>query len=137
MEEYKQKIANENYFEKVVKISLTRRQWNSSGTWVESMERKGCEQLSKESFEDLHWMIMSPISKEINFSEKDYNHDIDITFDIPRKLLKMFVYSIGRIAYDFDVKGITSVIAQEIIEKINKQLKEQLPIDDVWFKYGF
>jgi len=35
--DYKQKIANINYFEKVVKISLTREEWNSSGTWVESM----------------------------------------------------------------------------------------------------
>ncbi len=49
----------------------------------------------------------------------------------------MFVYSIGRIAYDFDVKGITNVIAQNILKKINKQLKEQLSTDDIWFEHGF
>jgi len=135
--DYKQKISNINYFDKVVKISLTREEWNWSGTWVESMENKGCERLSKEWFEDLHWMVMFPISKEVNFSGKDYQYDIDITFDIPRELLRMFVYSIGQIAYNFDVKGITSVIAQNILEKINKQIKEQLPNDDKWFKYGF
>jgi len=135
--DYKQKISNINYFDKVVKISLTREEWNWSGTWVESMENKGCERLSKEWFEDLHWMVMFPISKELNFSRKDYQYDIDITFDIPRELLRMFVYSIGQIAYNFDVKGVTSVIAQNILEKINKQIKEQLPNDDKWFKYGF
>ena len=62
--------------------------------------------------------------KSINFSGKDYKYDVDITFDIPRELLRMFVYSIGRIAYNFDVKGITNVIAQNILEKINKQLKK-------------
>jgi len=51
--------------------------------------------------------------------------------------LRMFVYSIGQIAYDFDVKGITSVNAQNILGKINKQLKEQLLNDDKWFRYGF
>jgi hypothetical protein len=135
--EYKQKITTINYFEKVVKISLKREEWNSSETWVESMERKGCEGLSKEWFEDLHWLVMYPISKEINFSGKDYKNDIDITFDIPRELLRVFVYSIGQIAYNFDVKGITSVNAQNILGKINKQLKVQLSTDDVWFKYGF
>jgi hypothetical protein len=135
--DYKQKISNINYFDNVVKLSLTREEWNSSETWIQSMGMKGCERLSKEWFEDLHWLVMFPISNEVNFSGRDYNYDIDITFDIPRELLRMFVYSIGRIAYDFDVKGITSVIAQNILEKINKQIREQLPSDDKWFKYGF
>jgi hypothetical protein len=135
--DYIQKITTINYFEKIVKISLTREEWNSSGTWVESMMRKGCERLSKDWFEDLHHLVMRPISNEINFSGKNYTYDVDITFDIPRELLRMFVYSIGQIAYDFDVKGITSVTAQNIVGKINKQLKEQLPNDDKWFHYGF
>jgi urease gamma subunit len=133
---YKQKITTINYFENVVKISLTREEWNSSGTWVESMMRKGCERLSKSWFEDLHHLVMQPISNEINFSGNKYNN-IDIRFNIPRELLRMFVYSIGQIAYDFDVKGITNIIAQNILEKINKQLKEQLSTDDIWFEHGF
>jgi len=35
MENYSQKI-DVNYFENVVKISLTREEWNSAATWVES-----------------------------------------------------------------------------------------------------
>lgn len=135
--DYKQKITNINYFENVVKISLTRKEWNSSGIWVESMMRTGCERLSKDWFEDLHYLVMRQISNEINFSGKNYTYDVDITFNIPRELLRIFVYSIGQIAYSFDVKGITSVIAQNILGKINKQLKEQLPSDDIWFHYGF
>lgn len=135
--DYTQKITAINYFEKVVKISLTRGEWNSTGTWIESMMRKGCERLSLDWFEDLHHLVMRPISNDVNFSGKNYDPDQDITFDIPRELLRMFVYSIGQIAYDFDAKGITSVTAQNILEKINKQLKEQLPIGDKWFVYGF
>lgn len=137
MDNYKQKIANINYFDSTVNISLTREEWNSSNTWVQSMERNGCEKLSKEWFEDLHWLVMYPISNDINFSGNNYAYDLDIPFRIPRELLRMFVYSIGRIAYSFDVRGITSIIAQKMIEKINKQLKEQLPSDDKWFQHGF
>ncbi len=61
--EYKQKISNINYLDKVIKISLTREEWNSSGIWVESMLRKGCERLSNDWFEDLHRLVMLPISK--------------------------------------------------------------------------
>jgi len=135
MIEYKQKITTINYFENVVKFSLTRDDWNSIGTWVESMENSRRE--NKEWFEDLHWLVMFPISKEINFSSKNYNHDVDISFDIPRELLRMFVYSIGRIAYDIDVKSLTSIYAQHILKNINNQLKEQLSDNDKWFKYGF
>lgn len=137
MEEYKQQITTINYFDNVVKITLTREEWNSSYIWVEAMENKGCERLNKNWFEDLHWLIMYPIHREINFTNKNYTYDDEITFDIPRELLKMFVYSIGRIAYDFDVKGITNTIAQKILKKINTQLDEQLPTNDKWFIYGF
>lgn len=137
MEEYKQKITTINYFDKVVNLSLTREEWNSASAWVESMERKGCERLSKEWFENLHWLIMYPISNDINFSGKNYKYDDNIVFRIPRELLRMFVYSIGMVAYDFDVKSLTSIGAQKIIEKINKQLKEQLSTDDKWFQFGF
>lgn len=137
MEEYKQQIKGIDYFEKVVKISLTKKEWMSSITWCELMEIRGCERLSKEWFEDLNWLVMYPISKEIHLPNKVYQPDINIAFDIPRELLRMFVYSIGKIAYDLDAKGITSVIAQNILEKINKQLKEQLSSEDKWFKDGF
>lgn len=136
-EKYEQKITTINYFEKVVKISLSREEWNSSTTWVDSMKMKGCERLSESWFEDLYNLVMLPIHHEINFSGKNYKYDFDIEFDIPRELLRMFVYSIGQIAYNFDIKTLTSIDAQNILEKINKQLKEQLTIDDIWFKYRF
>ncbi len=137
MKEYKQKITSINYFDDIVKISLTRNEWNSVGTWVESMEMKGCSSLSIDWFNDLIGLVMCPISNEINFSNKEYKYDDNITFDIPRKLLRMFVYSIGQVAYDFDVKSLTSIEAQNILEKITNQIKEQLLPDDGWYKYKF
>lgn len=53
--DYKQKITTINYFEKVVKISLTREEWNSSGTWVESMMGKINKQLEKQLTNDDKW----------------------------------------------------------------------------------
>lgn len=135
--EYKQKISNINYFDDVVTISLKRDEWNWCETWVQSMMYKGTDRVGKEWFEDLNGLVMFNISREINFSNKNYEHNIDIPFHIPRELLRMFVGSIGKIAYCFDVKPITSIIAQNILEKINKQLKEQLPSDDRWFKFGY
>jgi hypothetical protein len=133
-EEYKQKVGNINYIDKVVNISLTREEWSWSETWTQC---KNSERVGRDWFDDLHWMFMMPISHDINFSGKNYSYQEDITFQIPRELLRIFVYSIGSIAYDLDVKPIVSIIAQEIIGKINKQIKEQLPVDDSWFKYGF
>lgn len=134
---YKQKITTINYFDNVVKISLKRREWNSCETWVQSMMFKGCEKVSTGWFEDLYCLVMREISMEINFSGKNYKDDLDLPFDIPRKLLRMFVFSVGKIAYDLDVKGLTSLNAQNILNKINTQIKKQLSPDDEWFKYGF
>lgn len=135
--EYTQKITTINYFDNVVKISLKRDEWNSVGTWVESMIHRETERVGKEWFEDLYWLVMIEISKEVNFSNKDYTYDVDISFDIPRELLRMFVYSIGRIAYNFDVKPLTAVRAQNILESVNRQLIEQLPVEDKWFNYNY
>jgi len=135
--EYKQKIANVNYFDNVVTILLERDKWNSVGTWVESMIHRETERVSKEWFEDLYWLVMIEISKEINFSNKNYEYNINIPFDIPRELLRMFVYSIGRIAYSFDVKPLTAIRAQNILQSVNRQLIEQLPVEDKWFKYNY
>lgn len=137
MEEYKQKISNINYNDNTINISLNRSEWNSTDTWIQSMEMKGCERLGKEWFEDLHYKIMRPITNEINFSNKNYSYNENITFKIPRQLLKMFVFSIGQIAYNFDVKGITAITAKNILNKIEKQLIEQLPSDSTWFTYGY
>ena len=80
---------------------------------------------------------MVPIKNDIYFSGKDYGGDEDIEFGIPRQLLRMFVYSIGRIAYDIDMKGQLCVIAQDMLSKIDEQLKGQLSDNDRWFQYNF
>lgn len=137
--EYKQQITTINYLDIIVKVSLTTSEWNIVDTCCCSFTRKGYERVGKAWIEDLYHLFLIPITKEINFSGKyyDFNNDIDITFDIPRELLRIFVFSIGVIAYNLDIKPITNKIAQRILEKINNQIKEQLLEDDNWFKYGF
>jgi hypothetical protein len=49
----------------------------------------------------------------------------------------MFVFSVGGIAYNFDVKTPTSMGAQMILNKINEQLKQVLPADDKWWNSNF
>ena len=134
---YTQKIYNIDYSKNPIDISLTRNEWNAVGTWVNSVMSAGTERLSKEWFEDLYWLVMQPISNEINFSGKTFPWDEDIKFQIPRQLLRMFVFSVGGIAYNFDVKTPTSMGAQMILSKINEQLKQVLPADDKWWNSNF
>jgi len=134
---YTQKIYNIDYSKNPIDISLTRNEWNAVGTWVNSVMSAGTERLSKEWFEDLYWLVMQPISNEINFSGKTFPWDEDIKFQIPRQLLRMFVFSVGGIAYNFDVKTPTSMGAQIILNKINEQLKQVLPADDKWWNSNF
>jgi len=134
---YEQKIYNIDYSKNPIDISLTRDEWNSTNTWINSIMSAGTERLSKEWFEDLYWFIMHPIHNEVNFSGKSFEWDENIKFQIPRQLLRMFVFSIGRIAYDFDVKTPTSMGAQNILAKVNEQLKQILPADDKWWESNF
>jgi len=134
---YTQKIYNIDYSKNPIDISLTRNEWNAVGTWINSVMSAGTERLSKEWFEDLYWLVMQPISNEINFSGKTFPWDEDIKFQIPRQLLRMFVFSVGGIAYNFDVKTPTSMGAQIILNKINEQLKQVLPADDKWWNSNF
>jgi len=134
---YTQKIYNIDYSKNPIDISLTRNEWNAVGTWINSVMSAGTERLSKEWFEDLYWLVMQPISNEVNFSDKTFPWDEDIKFQIPRQLLRMFVFSVGGIAYNFDVKTPTSMGAQMILNKINEQLKQVLPADDKWWNSNF
>lgn len=135
--EYKQQITTINYLDNIVKISLTPDEWNIVETYCCPLVQKEYVRVSKLWFEDLYNLFLIPITKEINFSGKNYDYDIDIAFDIPREMLRIFVFSVGVMAYNLDIKPITNKIAQRILEKINKQIKEQLLDDDNWFKYGF
>lgn len=135
--EYKQQIHNIDYSKNPIDISLTRGEWNSVKAWINFKMSDGTERLSKEWFQDLYWLVMNPISNEINFSDKTFQWDEDIKFQIPRQLLRMFVFSVGGIAYNFDVKTPTSMNAQKILNKINEQLKQVLPADDKWWDSNF
>lgn len=127
---YKQQLVQYNYFEKVVEISLTRAEWNSTDTWIQTNDST---RLGRAWFEDLQWLVMFPIIKQVS----RYDDGTDYSFGIPRELLRMFVYSIGRIAYSLDVKPQTSIFAQGILEKINKQIEEQLVDDEKWKELRF
>lgn len=134
--QYKQKIFNVDYNEDLIGISLGRGEWNSVSTWIESSTNTEYERVGKEWFEDLHELYMKPISNELNFSGKEFgNHNIP--FEIPRKLLRYFVFSVGRIAYDLDAKSTSNIYAQGILVKINKQISDQLNNTDDWYKYGY
>ena len=124
-------------FGKVLKISLQRSEWNSVGTWIQAMAYKKFQRVDKSDFNDLYDNFLQPISIEINFSNKDYKYDVDIDFEIPRMSIRYFIASIGNIAYDLDCKPITNIIARNILEKINFQIKNQLQKDDTYFIYGY
>ena len=134
--EYKQQIHNIDYEKELLNFTLTKDEWSWANCWVSGMHN-GCERLGKEWFQDLNQLYIAPIQDELFFSGKDYKYDFEYTGKIPRQLLRMFVFSIGRIAYSFDVKIPTSVVALKIVTKIQKQIEEQLPADDKWFQQHF
>jgi hypothetical protein len=112
----------------IIPITLTKEEWSSVELWVTSASRETFERVSKDWFTEL-LSIIKPFYMSLYFSD-DYSamkipYDSEHTFEIERKYLKYLVFSIGRIAYDFDVKTQTSHMALEIVKKLEEQGDEK------------
>jgi predicted DNA-binding protein YlxM (UPF0122 family) len=113
---------------KVISITLTKEEWSSVELWVNSASRETFERVSKDWFTELLGII-KPFYMSLYFSD-DFSamkipHDSEHTLEIERKYFKYLVFSIGRIAYDFDVKTQTSQTALEIVKKLEEQGDEK------------
>lgn len=114
---------------KTIKIILEKKDWSWSNTWVESLNPANIERLSE------GWFLETKEWFKINISLKflydgNVNHNDKVEVEIPRNILRIFVFSVGRVAYNFDVKIPTATIAYEIITKIESQLIN----DNDWVK---
>ena len=137
MKQYEQKVYNVDYTKDLINIALTKEEWRWVECWTYTNTKKEYERIGVDWFLDLYWIIIYPIRTELMFSGKDFSENKNIEFGIPRPLLRAFVFSVGRFCYDVDMRGVLNMVAQEIIEKINKQLKEQLLKGDKWFQDNF
>ena len=117
---------------KEISITLTKEEWSSVELWVNSASGETFERVSKvtELLGIIKPFYMSLYFSD-DFSAMEIPHDSEHTLEIERKYFKYLVFSIGRIAYDFDVKTQTSRMALEIVKKLEEQG------DEKWKKYRF
>ena len=109
---------------KEINITLTKEEWSQVKTWIESASRKSFERVSKERFDRLI-DVVKPFYMSLYFSD-DYSamkipHDSEHTLTIDRSFFRDLVFSVGIIAYNFDVKTSTSKIAYNIVKKLEYQ----------------
>lgn len=101
-------------------------------TWISDIKTSSIERMSEDWFiETKLWFKDNVSLKYLYDLNIDNNDSIEVL--IPRNILRIFVFSVGKIAYDFDVKSGTSTSAYEIITKIEEQLK----IDEYWNQNRF
>ena len=112
---------------KNIEITLTKEEWSSVNTWITSASRQTYERASKGWFTEL-LDIVNPFYKSLYFFDELIPYDSERTLEIERKYFRYLVYSVGRIAYDFDCKTITSNEALSIVKKLEDQG------DDKWKK---
>ena len=119
---------------KEINITLTKEEWSSVETWVNSATMETFERVSNEWFVEL-LQIIKPLYHSLYFSDDmsamDIPYDSEHTLTLDRKYFKYLVFSVGRIAYDFDVKTGTSQMAFEIVRKLEDQS------DDRWKESRF
>ena len=116
---------------KTIDITLTKEEWSDVEMWVNSATRETFERASKIWFEELHAIVKSfymPLYFSDDRSSMKIPYDSEHTLTMERKYFRYLVLSVGRIAYDFDVKTITSGIAYDLVTKLEKQG------DDEWVK---
>jgi len=118
--------------EKTILVKLTKSEWSWCNTWVSGIQTSSIERLSEDWFVETKYWFKDNISLKYLYDLK-INHDDLIEVLIPRNILRIFVFSVGRIAYDFDVKSGTSISAYKIITKIEEQIK----FDDSWNQLRF
>ena len=109
---------------KNIEITLTKEEWSNVNTWVTSASRQTHERVSQNWFTEL-LDIVKPFYMSLYFSDDSSSmkipYDSKHALEIERKYFKYLVYSVGRIAYDFDCKTITSNIALGIVKKLEDQ----------------
>lgn len=114
----------------MIKITLTKEEWSSVNTWVDSASRKEFERVSKEQFVELTNIIKSfylgLYYTSNNPEAQNILYDSPQTLEIPRRYFKLLLVSIGMIAYNFDVKIATTKWAYEIVTNLENQA------DDEW-----
>lgn len=113
---------------KSIKITLTKEEWSNVETWVTSASRESFERVSNTWFVELLGVI-KPLYMSLFFSS-DYSamnipYDSEHTLNIERKYFRYLVLSVGRIAYNFDVKIQTSKAALNILNKLEEQGDEE------------
>ena len=113
--------------EKTIKISLNKDEWSWCNTWLQGIKTSSIERLGEDWFIETNKWFKENVSLKYCY-DININHDDVIDVLIPRNILRIFVFSVGRIAYDFDVKSGTSQVAYEIITKIEEQIKD----DEYW-----
>ena len=113
--------------EKTIKISLNKSEWRWCNTWIQGIKTSSIERLDEDWFIETNKWFKENVSLKYCY-DTNINHDDVIDVLIPRNILRIFVFSVGRIAYDFDVKPETSQAAYEIITKIEEQIKD----DEYW-----
>jgi len=114
----------------MIKVTLTKEEWASVHTWVDSASRKEFERVSKERFIELA-NIIKPFFFGLYFTSnnpeaQNIPYDSPQTLEIPRRLFRLLLVSIGIIAYNVDVKIPTAKMAYEIVTKLENQA------DDEW-----
>lgn len=114
---------------KIITISLVKEEWNWCMTWLEGFNYSSVERLSEEWFKEVRQWFKYNVSLKYTY-DSNIKYDDNISINIPRNVLRIFVFSIGRIAYNFDVKIPTASIGYEIITKIERQLID----DEDWVK---
>lgn len=111
-----------------IPITLTKSDWSDVQTWMTYASRESFDRVGKDWFDKLLTTI-TPFYASLYFSD-DYSameipHDSEHTLEIERHYFFILVYSVGRIAYDFDVKIQTAKAALEIVKKLESQGDEK------------
>lgn len=120
------KIEN---IDKTITIVLEKNEWSSVTTWVESIYSTESNRLSERlCLKTKEWFKINVSIKFLYDMNINFNEKIEI--EIPREILRVFIFSVGKIAYNFDVKTQTSLLAYGIVTKIESQLIN----DEEWVK---
>jgi hypothetical protein len=107
-----------------ITVTLTKEEWSWVNTWIESAQNIESERISKSWFEKL-LEIVKPQYESLYFS-KDYStfqipHDSEHSLTMDRPFFSIFMFCVGRIAYDFNCKTVTTQVAYNIIQKLEAQ----------------
>lgn len=107
-----------------ITITLTKEEWSWVNTWVESARMENFERVPKIWFTELI-SVLKPHYQSLYFSD-DFSamkipHDSEHTLTLDGGYFKFLVFSVGRIAYDFDCKTQTTKIAYDIVKKLENK----------------